>query len=36
MTHKDDKYGDNEESLTQVRSIIKHLNEDKPAEERGR
>lgn len=36
MVHKDDKYGDEEENLTQVRSIIKHLNEDKPAQERSR
>ena len=36
MAQKDEKYGDNEEQLTQVRSIIKHLNEDKPAQERAR
>lgn len=36
MAQQDEKYGDNEERLTQVRSIIKHLNEDKPAQERGR
>ena len=36
MGHKDDKYGEEEENLTQVRSIIKHLNEEKPAQERAR
>lgn len=36
MVHQDDKYGEGEESLTQVRSIIKHLNEEKPAQERAR
>lgn len=36
MVDNDDKYADDEESLTQVRSIIKHLNEDKPAQERSR
>ncbi len=36
MVHNDDKYGEEEESLTQVRSIIKHLNEEKPALERAR
>lgn len=36
MVHKDDKYGEEEENLTQVRSIIKHLNEEKPAQERAR
>ncbi len=36
MVHNDDKYGEEEENLTQVRSIIKHLNEEKPAQERAR
>lgn len=36
MVDNDDKYGDEEENLTQVRSIIKHLNEDKPSQERSR
>lgn len=36
MVHKNDKYGEDEENLTQVRSIIKHLNEEKPAQERSR
>ena len=36
MAGKDDKYEEEEENLTQVRSIIKQLNEDKPAQERRR
>lgn len=36
MAGKDDKYEDEEENLTQVRSIIKQLNEDKPSQERRR
>ncbi|MBR5195045.1 MAG: hypothetical protein IKW48_02765 [Akkermansia sp.] len=36
MVAYDDKYEDDGENLTQVRSIIKHLNEDKPSQERGR
>lgn len=36
MTDKDDKYAEEEENLTQVRSIIKQLNEDKPSKERRR
>lgn len=33
---KDDKYADEEEGMTQVRSIIKQLNEDKPSKEKSR
>lgn len=36
MVEHDDKYAGDEESLTQVRSIIKQLNEDKPATEKNR
>lgn len=36
MVANDDKYEDDGENLTQVRSIIKHLNEDKPSQERAR
>lgn len=36
MTDKEDKYAGNEEDITQVRSIIKRLSEDKPSRERGR
>lgn len=36
MVEHDDKYEDDEENLTQVRSIIKRLNEDKPSQERER
>lgn len=36
MVEDDDKYAENEEDLSQVRSIIKHLNEDKPSKERTR
>ena len=36
MVANDDKYEDDRENLTQVRSIIKHLNEDKPSQERAR
>ena len=36
MVDNDDKYAGDEESLTQVRSIIKQLNEDKPATEKNR
>ncbi|MBR5878516.1 MAG: hypothetical protein IKY91_03110 [Akkermansia sp.] len=36
MVDNDDKYASDEESLTQVRSIIKQLNEDKPATEKNR
>ena len=36
MVENDDKYEDDGENLTQVRSIIKHLNEDKPSQERAR
>ncbi len=36
MVENDDKYGEDGENLTQVRSIIKHLNEDKPSQERVR
>lgn len=36
MAGKDEKYEEEEESLTQVRSIIKQLNEDKPSKERRR
>lgn len=36
MVHQNDKYAEEEENLTQVRSIIKQLNEDKPAQERVR
>lgn len=36
MSDKVDKYADEEESLTQVRRIIKQLNEDKPSRERNR
>lgn len=36
MVENDDKYADDEENLTQVRSIIKQLNEDKPSQERTR
>lgn len=36
MTDKDDKYADEEEELTQVRHIIKQLNEEKPSKERRR
>ena len=36
MVNGDDKYAGDEENLTQVRSIIKHLNEDKPSQERAR
>lgn len=36
MVDNDDKYADDGENLTQVRSIIKHLNEDKPSTERSR
>lgn len=36
MVENDDKYAGDEENLTQVRSIIKHLNEDKPSQERSR
>ena len=36
MVHQDDKYAGEEEHLTQVRSIIKQLNEEKPAQERTR
>lgn len=36
MTDKEDKYAGNEEDMTQVRSIIKRLSEDKPSRERGR
>lgn len=36
MVHRDDKYTEEEESLTQVRSIIRKLNEEKPAQERVR
>lgn len=36
MTDKDDIYEDEEEGLTQVRHIIKQLNEDKPSKERHR
>ena len=36
MTEKEDKYAGNDEDMTQVRSIIKRLSEDKPSHERGR
>ena len=36
MIDKEDKYADEEESLTQVRSIIRRLSEEKPSRERGR
>lgn len=36
MTEKEDKYAGDEENLTQVRHIIKQLNEDKPSEEQRR
>ena len=36
MADNKNKYEGDEESLTQVRSIIKHLNEDKPSQERSR
>ena len=36
MVDNDDKYADDEEDLTQVRSIIKQLNEEKPSQERER
>ena len=36
MVDHDDKYADDEEALTQVRSIIKQLNEEKPSQERVR
>ena len=36
MVDNDDKYAGDEENLTQVRSIIKQLNEDKPATEKNR
>lgn len=36
MVDKDDSYNDEEENLTQVRGIIKQLNEDKPSQERRR
>lgn len=36
MVDNDDKYAENEEDLSQVRSIIKQLNEDKPSQERHR
>lgn len=36
MVDNDDKYKDDEENLTQVRSIIKQLNEEKPSQERVR
>jgi hypothetical protein len=36
MVDNDDKYADDEEGLTQVRSIIKQLNEEKPSQERER
>lgn len=36
MAEKDDKYADSEEELTQVRSIIKRLNEENPSKERRR
>ena len=36
MVDNDEKYAGDEENLTQVRSIIKQLNEDKPATEKNR
>lgn len=36
MVDKEDKYKDEEEELTQVRSIIKHLNEENPSRESSR
>ena len=36
MTDKEDKYAGEEENLTQVRSIIRRLSEEKPSRERGR
>lgn len=36
MTDNEDRYAGNEEELTQVRSIIKKLNEEKPSTERKR
>ena len=36
MAEVEDKYADDEENLSQVRSIIKHLNEDKPSAVRSR
>lgn len=36
MSENSDKYADSEEDLTQVRNIIKQLNEDKPSREKTR
>lgn len=36
MVDNDDKYAEDEENLTQVRSIIKQLNDDKPSKEKSR
>ena len=36
MVDNDDKYAEDEENLTQVRSIIKQLNDDRPSKEKHR